>query len=78
MTTLRLSRAGGGILEQVTDSIVIFATDVTRSWRRRRAFATACEELRVLTDRELADIGIHRSDITRIAREAALIDLPLR
>jgi len=39
-----------------------------RSWRR---FNTSVHELSGLGDRELADIGISRSDIPRIAWENA-------
>ncbi|HWM48621.1 MAG TPA: DUF1127 domain-containing protein [Xanthobacteraceae bacterium] len=39
-----------------------------RSWRR---FNTSLRELNRLGDRELADIGISRSDIPRIAWEDA-------
>jgi uncharacterized protein YjiS (DUF1127 family) len=39
-----------------------------RSWRR---FNTSLHELSGLGDRELADIGISRSDIPRIAWESA-------
>jgi uncharacterized protein YjiS (DUF1127 family) len=38
------------------------------SWKR---YGAAVDELSHLTDRELADIGITRSDIPRIAREHA-------
>jgi uncharacterized protein YjiS (DUF1127 family) len=38
------------------------------SWKR---YGSAMDELSHLSDRELADIGITRSDIPRIAREHA-------
>jgi uncharacterized protein YjiS (DUF1127 family) len=38
------------------------------SWKR---YGAAMQELSHLSDRELADIGITRSDIPRIAREHA-------
>ena len=37
----------------------------------RRAYLKTLHELQALTDRDLADIGISRGDIHRIAREAA-------
>lgn len=42
------------------------------SWieERRRTRATE-KELMALTDRELADIGIHRCDIRRVVRDRA-------
>ena len=41
-------------------------------YRRRRAvFRQSLRELRNLSDRELADLGIHRSMIAQLAHEAA-------
>jgi len=39
--------------------------------RRRRIYSRTLAELSALTDRELADLGISRFDIARVAREAA-------
>lgn len=39
--------------------------------QRNRVFRQTRRELNALTERELADLGIARSMITRIAREAA-------
>ncbi|MGA7973395.1 MAG: DUF1127 domain-containing protein [Pseudolabrys sp.] len=39
-----------------------------REWRR---YSDSVNELNRLGDRELADIGISRSDIHRVARDAA-------
>jgi uncharacterized protein YjiS (DUF1127 family) len=41
--------------------------DSYRNWRRYRE---TYNELTRLTDRELADLGINRADIGRIARQA--------
>jgi uncharacterized protein YjiS (DUF1127 family) len=38
---------------------------------QRRMFGQTFRELNALTDRELADLGIHRADIRRIAAQAA-------
>ena len=38
---------------------------------RYRTYRTTVNELAMLTDRELADMGIHRSDIRGIAADAA-------
>ncbi|WP_102226178.1 DUF1127 domain-containing protein [Acidimangrovimonas sediminis] len=38
---------------------------------RRRIYKTTMNELRALSDRDLADLGLHRSMIKRIALEAA-------
>lgn len=39
--------------------------------QRRRVYNQTLRELNILTERELTDLGIHRSAITRIAMEAA-------
>jgi uncharacterized protein YjiS (DUF1127 family) len=50
-------------------------TAVTRSIRaellRRRMYSQTARELNALTDRELADLGIHRANIRQIAMQAA-------
>jgi len=38
---------------------------------RRAVYNQTVRELNVLTDRELADLGLSRFDITTVAREAA-------
>jgi uncharacterized protein YjiS (DUF1127 family) len=38
---------------------------------RHRRYNRTIKELLFLSDRELSDLGIHRADIRRIAREAA-------
>jgi uncharacterized protein YjiS (DUF1127 family) len=42
--------------------------ETIRSWRRQQ---DCIRELSQLTDRELADLGIHRSEIGAIARSTA-------
>jgi uncharacterized protein YjiS (DUF1127 family) len=44
-----------------------FFTDGLKRWNR---YNRTRRELDLLTDRELADLGIMRSDIPRIARES--------
>lgn len=39
--------------------------------QRRRVYAQTVNELKALSDRDLSDLGIHRSMIRVIAREAA-------
>ncbi|MDF2140214.1 DUF1127 domain-containing protein [Paenirhodobacter sp. CAU 1674] len=38
---------------------------------RRRVYRQTLRELQALSTRELSDLGIHRSMITRVAQEAA-------
>jgi uncharacterized protein YjiS (DUF1127 family) len=42
--------------------------------KRRRIYSETYNELRSLSDRELADIGISRADLVDIARDAAYGD----
>ena len=50
-------------------------TQLTMWSRERRAYNEAFDELQALSDRDLADIGIARSDIPAIARETAKASL---
>jgi uncharacterized protein YjiS (DUF1127 family) len=47
------------------------AMGLTRMLRRRKIYAQTVRELHALSTRELADLGISRSMITRLALEAA-------
>jgi uncharacterized protein YjiS (DUF1127 family) len=40
--------------------------ETIKSWRRQRA---SIRELAQLTDRELADLGLHRSEIAEVVRK---------
>ncbi|NUH65957.1 DUF1127 domain-containing protein [Sulfitobacter sp. S0837] len=41
----------------------------TEAWARRAAYRRTLNELHALSDRELADIGLARCDIRRVAGE---------
>ncbi|MFN7224012.1 MAG: DUF1127 domain-containing protein [Paracoccaceae bacterium] len=51
------------------------AAAIVKSFRvgleRRRVFKQTVRELQALSNRELADLGIHRAMISRVANEAA-------
>lgn len=57
----------GGFFERIGR----FYSALKDARHRQALFITTRIELSNLTDRELQDLGIHRSMITRIAREAA-------
>jgi len=46
-------------------------TDLRMMMKRRAVFRATTEELSALSSRELADIGMGRSDIRAVARKAA-------
>jgi len=52
-------------------AVVRFFGNIAESFRQYRAFSQTYEELNSLSQRELDDLGIERSMITRIAMEAA-------
>jgi len=43
---------------------------------RRAVYRSTLRELGILSNRELADIGIHRSQIRGIAQDAAIKEIP--
>jgi uncharacterized protein YjiS (DUF1127 family) len=51
-------------------SLPHIAYSLAQRWVKFRSYRETLTELRSLDDRELADLGIGRSDITRLAREA--------
>lgn len=61
------STAGFGLMDRIANTV----KSVKESLHRRRVYNQTVSELRSLSTRELADLGISRSMITRIALEAA-------
>ena len=49
-------------------------TNLAERFARYRTYRTTLNELAMLTDRELADMGLHHSDMRTIAFEAAYKD----
>ena len=52
----------------IFDRIFAFAASAKTAWALRKAYNETYEELNSLSDRELSDIAISRSDIPYIAR----------
>ncbi|WP_126976125.1 DUF1127 domain-containing protein [Frigidibacter oleivorans] len=57
-----------------TERLSSFVKGVQEFRQRRRVFHQTLRELNALTSRELADLGLSRSMITRVAAEAAFGD----
>lgn len=68
MAYVNSSRAASlGFSERISAMI----KSVSEALERRRVYHRTLRELRALSSRDLADLGIHRSMITRVALEAA-------
>jgi uncharacterized protein YjiS (DUF1127 family) len=59
--------AGNGLAERIGTAIRVVRDMI----ERRRVYQRTLRELRALSNRELADLGLHRAMITRVAAEAA-------
>jgi uncharacterized protein YjiS (DUF1127 family) len=57
-----------GFAGEGTKNMILSIVDYLHAWKR---YGAAVRELSTLNDRELADIGITRSDIPRLAWEHA-------
>lgn len=55
----------------IVDRLVALKNDYAVYRAKRRVFRTTFEELNALSNRELADLGMSRSEIKRVAYEAA-------
>ena len=53
------------------DRIVALYKVVGQSMQRRRAYLQTLDELKSLSDRDLADVGVERDQIPQVARGAA-------
>lgn len=50
-----------------------FKTETLRlraAWQQHRLYRRTLAEMRALSDRELADLGLNRTELRRVAREA--------
>ena len=75
-TTYRSAFFSQGIFGPVRTEIELVLTRIKNARARRAVFRTTVAELGNLSNRELADIGIHRSHIHRIAIDAANTEVP--
>lgn len=55
----------------LADRLAATMTVLRSALQRRRIYDQTLRELKALSDRDLADLGIHRAMIRNVAREAA-------
>lgn len=60
-----------GLAERATSALSHWLSDVTEALARRRVARNTYTELASLSDRDLADLGLVRADLRRVALEAA-------
>ena len=60
-----------GLVERATAALSDWLAGVNETLARRRIARHTYTELAQLGDRELADLGLTRSDLRRVARDAA-------
>ncbi|MDZ4136884.1 MAG: DUF1127 domain-containing protein [Paracoccaceae bacterium] len=68
MTYVNTTRVGH---HSLADRFGMAVKSVKLAMQRRRVFNQTVRELNALSSRDLADLGLHRSMITRVALEAA-------
>ena len=66
------TRAGFGLADGVVNALDAMGEAARIKLQRRRIYRATFAELNSLTDRELADLGLRRSMIRGLAKEAAL------
>ncbi len=61
----------GDVLERVLGATSQYFAAAAERRAIRRSYRTTLAELQTLSNRELADLGLHRSELRRIAWESA-------
>ncbi len=55
----------------ISERIALIVKSFREAQARRALYARTVRELRILSDRDLSDFGLHRANIEEVAREAA-------
>ena len=71
MTYFADTAANPTLIERFMATVSTLAAEAAARQAKRRVYKTTLNELSVLSNRELADLGIARCEIRRIATEAA-------
>ena len=59
------------LVERILGTVARFLDDTAERRAQRRVYTTTMKELMALSNRDLADLGMHRSELKRVAWEAA-------
>lgn len=68
MTYINSARSGQ---PTITDRFANVLAGMKAAYQRRRTYDQTLRELSALSDRDLSDLGMHRSMISEVARKAA-------
>ena len=68
MATLSMSHVAGNA---PSGRLGLLKSQLDAALARRRLYRTTLNELRALSDRDLADLGLHRASLRQIALQAA-------
>ena len=71
MTYFTDTAANATLIERLMFTVSTAFADAAERHVKRRVYKTTMNELGALSNRELADLGISRSEVRRIAWEAA-------
>jgi uncharacterized protein YjiS (DUF1127 family) len=63
--------AQAGVPQRATHIITRVLENAARRYARHQAYTQTLNELRALSDRDLADLGMHRSGLKAVAQDAA-------
>ncbi|MEL7092111.1 MAG: DUF1127 domain-containing protein [Pseudomonadota bacterium] len=64
------------VLEQLLTTVAQLFTEAAARRARNRIYRNTLAEMQTLSSRELADLGLHRSELKRIAWDAAVDAVP--
>ena len=71
MAYVNTTHTGNSVFTNLLGTLRAAVAKLGQEMVKRRLYRITVQELSALSDRELSDLGIHRSQITAIAREGA-------
>ncbi len=71
MTYCNDATKSSNLLQRLLETAIDILNNAAQRHKKRRLYKSTYEELRSLSGRELADLGIHATEIKRISWEVA-------